>query len=105
LLIGGKTYSSATLFTSAFQCFHAGKIIGTETGGLTVCYGDVYTFLLPNTKYNMRVSYKKFFNAGGIDNGRGIIPDYVVGNSFEDDRRGIDRVMEYTVQLIEQRRN
>jgi len=100
LLAGGHTYSSATLFASAFRRFHAGKIIGTETGGLTVCYGDVYKFLLPNTKYNMRVSYKKFFNAGGIDNRRGIIPDYVVSNSFNDDRRGIDRAMQFAIQLI-----
>jgi Periplasmic protease len=102
LLIGGNTFSSATMFACSFQCYNVGKIIGTETGGLTACFGDVYSFELPNTKLNMGVSYKKFYNACGIDNRRGVIPDYIIENSFEDERKGIDRVLKFTIDLIEQ---
>lgn len=102
LLIGGNTFSSATMFAGSFQCYNVGKIIGTETGGLTACFGDVYSFELPNTKFNMGVSYKKFFNACGIDNRRGVVPDYIVENSFEDERKGIDSVLKFTIDLIEQ---
>ena len=102
LLVGGATFSSASMFASSFQCYNAGKIIGTETGGLTVCFGDVYTFLLPNTKFDMRASYKKFFQACGVDNRRGVIPDYIVESSFEDEQKGVDRVLEFTVDLIKQ---
>lgn len=100
LLVGGKTFSSATKFASSFQCSKAGKIIGTETGGLTSCFGDKYTFELPNTKFDITVSSYIFRNACGVDNRRGIIPDYIIENSFEDDKEGIDRVLEYTVDLI-----
>jgi len=100
LLVGGNTFSSASSFTSAFQCFKVGAIIGTETGGLTVCYGDTYSFKLPETKFNMRISYKKFYQACGIDNRRGTIPDYIVENTIEDEANSFDRVLEFTLDLI-----
>lgn len=48
----------------------------------------------------MGVSYKKFYNACGVDNRRGVIPDYIVENSFEDEQQGVDRVLEFTLELI-----
>jgi C-terminal processing protease CtpA/Prc len=103
LLIGGNTFSSASDFASSFQCYKAGKIIGTETGGLTAAYfSNKYTFKLPNTKLDMGVSDKKFFNSCGIDNRRGVIPDYTVENSIEDEQNGIDRVLKFTIDLIKQ---
>ena len=102
LLISGHTFSSAAMFSSSFQCYHVGNIIGTETGGLTTCFGDVYSFNLPNTKFDMGVSYKKFYNACGVDNRRGVIPDYTVENSFEDERKEIDKVLEFTFDLMKQ---
>jgi hypothetical protein len=102
LLVGGYTFSSASTFASAFQCYKVGKIIGTETGGLTVCFGDVYSFELPNTKFDMGVSCKQFFSACGVDNRRGVVPDFIVENTLEDEQKGMDRVLEFTVNLIKQ---
>jgi hypothetical protein len=102
LLIGGKTFSSATMLASLFQCYSLCKIIGTETGGITVAFGDPIYFELPNTKFDLGVSWKKFYNACGIDNRRGVIPDFIVENSFDDDQKGIDRVLEFTIDLIKQ---
>ena len=100
LLTSGNSFSSATALASMFQCYNVGKIIGTETGGLTVCYGDVYDFKLSKTKINMGVSCKKYFFACGVDDRRGVIPDYNIKNSFEDDRNNVDKVLEFTVDLI-----
>ena len=100
LLVGENTFSSASSFTSAFQCFKVGTIIGTETGGLTVSFGDYYSFNLPETKYNMKISHKKFYQACGIDNRRGTIPDYIVENTIEDDLKSFDRVLDFTLDLI-----
>lgn len=91
------------MFASSFNCYNVGEIIGTETGGLTVCFGDVYSFKLPSTKFNMRVSYKKFYEACGVDNRQGVIPNHIVESSFEDQEKGIDRVLEFTTDLIKQR--
>ena len=100
LLTSGHTFSSASMFTSAFKCFNAGKIIGTETGGLTVSFGDLYFFRLPETKIGMKVSYKKFYNACGKDNRHGVIPDYIIQNSLQNENNGIDSVLKFTVNLI-----
>jgi len=100
LLVGGNTFSSASMFASAFQCFEVGTIIGTETGGLTVCFGDLYFYDLPETEFNMSLSHKKFYQVCGKDDRRGIIPDYIVENSIEDDAKSFDRVLDFTLELI-----
>jgi len=100
LLVGGNTFSSASAFTSAFQCFEVGTVIGSETGGVTVAFGDMYGYKLPETKLDMGISHKKFFQACGVDNRRGVIPDYIVENSIEDEANSFDRVLEFTLDLI-----
>lgn len=100
LLIGPKTFSSASSLTSAFKCFKIGTIIGEETGGLTVSYGDVYTFTLPNTGIQCGVSHKKFIQACGKEDSHGVIPDYEVKQTPEDTEKGIDTVLEFTKEFI-----
>lgn len=103
LLIGGSTFSSASGLASEIKCYNRGKLIGEETGGVTACFGDVYNFKLPNTGFKIIVSKRKYYNACGEDNRRGVIPDYIVENSFEDEQKGVDRVLEFTVDLIKQK--
>ena len=100
LLTNGRTFSSAVIFASAFQCYNVGKIIGSETRGVTVNYGDLYRFYLPNTGLDIHVSTKKFYYACGVDNRRGVIPDFVVENTFDDAKENRDRVLEFTLNLI-----
>ncbi len=100
LLVGPWTYSSANLFTSIFKCEKMGLIIGEETGGLTVSYGDALIYNLPNTHLPGWVSRKKFFQSCGKEDGHGIIPDFVVKQTPEDREKGIDTVMEFTKELI-----
>ncbi len=99
LLAGRSTFSSAAAFAAAFKCFHAGVIVGAETGGITVCYGDLYKFSLPRTGFGFAVSWKKFWNACGVDNRRGVIPDYPVEGTIEDEKTGRDAVLEYALGL------
>lgn len=105
LLVGEHTFSSAVDFASAYQCYDVGKIIGNETGGLTVCYGDICHFDLPRSKIIVGVSYKKFYNVCGVENGRGIIPDYNINNTIEDEQNSFDRVLDYTIKLINKKNN
>lgn len=100
LLISGRTYSAGSGFASAFQCANVGKIIGSETGGLTVSYGDLYRFKLPKTKCPIGVSWRKMYNARGVENRRGVIPDFEIENSIEDEIKNRDRVLEYAIKLI-----
>jgi hypothetical protein len=104
LLTGRGTFSSGAAFASAFSCFHAGVIVGAETGGITVCYGDLYRFTLPRTGFGFGVSWKKFVSSCGVDDRRGVIPDYAVENSIEDERGGRDAVLEFAIDLARRRR-
>ncbi len=100
LLIGSSTFSSASGLASEIKCYNRGKLIGEETGGVTACFGDIYKFKLPNTEFKIIVSKKKYYNACGVDDNRGVVPDFIVENSFEDERKEIDRVLEFTIALI-----
>ncbi|MCL2040421.1 MAG: S41 family peptidase [Bacteroidales bacterium] len=76
LLTSANTFSSATDFAWAFQYFKMGTIIGEETGGLIVCFGDMMGFNLPNTNLDYGVSYKKFYGYGADDEDtHGVIPE------------------------------
>lgn len=99
LLTSRHTFSSASDFASAFRCFDVGAIVGAETGGITVCYGDVYAFTLPRTKFGFGVSYKRFTNACGVDDRRGVIPDYSVQDGLSDEGKGKDTVLEFALEL------
>jgi C-terminal processing protease CtpA/Prc len=100
LLISGRTYSAGSGFASAFQCANIGKVIGSETGGLMVTFGDVYSFELPKTKCPINVSWKKFYYPCGEENRRGVIQDYGIENSIEDEIKNRDIALEYTIKLI-----
>ena len=79
LLTSNFSFSSAAGFSWAFKHFEMGTIVGEETGGLAVCFGDVIPQLLPNSGLHIGVSHKKFYQFGATDeNVHGTIPDYEV---------------------------
>jgi hypothetical protein len=97
LLTGPKTFSSANMFASAFKCYGMGTIIGEETGGVTVSFGDVRRYLLPNSQLSFGCSFKQFYEACGREDGRGVLPDHEVRAMPRD---STDRVLEYALELI-----
>lgn len=76
LLTSLKTFSSASTFAQCFKNYKMGTIIGEETGGWIVAYGDKITATLPVTKLQISISQKKFYTVGSSDKDfHGIIPD------------------------------
>jgi hypothetical protein len=104
LLINNGTFSAGQGFASSYKCFGNGIIIGEETGGVTVNFGDVHIFKLPNTGLKIMTSWEQAFSACGIDNQSGVIPDFEVKNSIEDYINNKDRVLEYTLNLIKNKK-
>lgn len=79
LLTSSMTFSSAQNFSRAFDYFDMGTIVGEETGGWIVQYGEIFRFRLPNTELPCAVSVKKFYGIGADDSHRhGVRPDYPV---------------------------
>lgn len=104
LLTNNGTFSAAQGFASAYKCYGQGTIIGEETGGATVNFGNIHIFKLPNTGLKIMTSWEQAFSSCGVDNQRGVIPDFEVKNSIEDYVNNNDRVLEFTLNLIEDKK-
>ncbi len=79
LLTSNFTFSSASSLAWAFQYFKMGKIIGEETGGLIVSYGNVFDTTLPNTNLPYGISRWKYYGYGATeDQKHGTIPEIIV---------------------------
>lgn len=75
LLTSNYTFSSAVLFANAFKCYKLGKIVGEETGGQKITYGDIITVNLPNSKIDVDISFKKFVLPCADETSGGVTPD------------------------------
>lgn len=76
LLTSNKTYSSASSFAWVFKVCGMGTVIGEETGGMNVAYGDVLKFTLPISELSGIVSYKRFWQYKADEKDiHGVIPD------------------------------
>lgn len=93
LLTSHFTFSSASKMAWAFQYFGMGRIIGEETGGLIVSYGNVFDARLPNTGLPYGVSKWKFYGYGATDEqAHGVLPEI---------RVPAEAAMERAFQIIE----
>lgn len=93
LLTSLKTFSSASKFAWAFHHFDMGTIVGEETGGHIVSFGEAIEFQLPNTGMGYRSSWKEFYNYGATDADRhGVVPDVEVPAS-----QALDKALEIIV--------
>lgn len=60
ILTSKKTFSSGNYFATVLSDNKAAVIVGEETGNAPTCYGDIMSFVLPESKIGMTISYKKF---------------------------------------------
>ena len=76
LLISHTTFSSASAFAWAFQKMKRGVLIGEESGGMSVCFGDVVIYRLPHTHIASTLSFARVFlyDADEADI-HGVLPD------------------------------
>ena len=70
------TFSSAADFTQAIHHYKLGKVVGQETGGLIVSFGDIITTHLPVTNMELTISHNLYYNIGAKETDfRGVVPD------------------------------
>ncbi|MCD4776149.1 MAG: hypothetical protein K8S15_08905 [Candidatus Aegiribacteria sp.] len=70
------TFSAASSLAAMIKENGLGKLIGEPTGGCSSCYGDVFSYTLPNTKLLCGVSHKFFIGPDGNNEPAPISPDY-----------------------------
>ena len=79
VLIGPGTFSSANMLTNAIKDFHLATLIGESTAEPANDFGEIFTFMLPNTYIVCRDACKMFTRANGDDKDfSGIRPDIEV---------------------------
>ena len=100
VLISHPTFSSASNFASAVECFEIGTLIGEETSGYKDHYGQVLPFQLPNSRMPGQVSTAHFLTACGKPDDQGVLPDHEVKQKPEDTAKGVDTVLQFTLDFI-----
>lgn len=79
LLTSNHTFSSAGSFAWAFKECGIGPVIGEETGGMNVCYGDILAYRLPVSNMLCTISFKRFWQMNADENDvHGTLPDIEV---------------------------
>ncbi|AXY75490.1 hypothetical protein D3H65_16545 [Paraflavitalea soli] len=79
LLTSPYTFSSAADFAQMFRHYQLGTIIGEETGGLIISYGDIVSASLPHTGLQITISSKLYYNVGSRKNDwKGVVPDKII---------------------------
>ena len=105
VLIGRRTASSAVSFAQAIKHFDIGTLVGQETVDTPVNYGDCPSFALPHSGLSFSVAAKRFVCAGGKPDGRGVLPDYEVEQKPQDSAKGVDTVLQFTLNMIRKGEN
>jgi len=100
LLIVDPTFSSGSNFAAAVKYFKIATLIGQETSGRNDHYGQVVPIQLPNSRLNGQVSTAHFVTVGGLQDKGSVKPDYEVRQKLEDTVKGVDTVLEFTLDLI-----
>lgn len=79
LLVSHKTFSSAASFSWVFKELGMGTVVGEETGGMNVSFGDIINYKLPVSGLNCSLSYRRLWQYGADEHDiHGTLPDIVV---------------------------
>jgi hypothetical protein len=93
VIIGRRTFSSAVLNALEMKEQTRATFVGEPTGGRPNHYGEVKTFILPNSQ--LTVSYStKYFQRLADEDPESLVPDIAVPFNFEDWRQGRDPYLE-----------
>jgi C-terminal processing protease CtpA/Prc len=107
VLTGGRTHSAAAAICTRLKEHGNAVFIGEETGGVEGVFtaGTTLYYELPNTGVEVAVPILKYNNLTKMpeDAGRGIVPTHKVSIRPEDLVSGEDRVLDFTLELIEDR--
>ena len=102
IVIGGNTFSAATLFTKAVADQPNVIVVGEETGG--GAYGNTAWLIpdvtLPNTKVRFRLPLFRLVIDKNEQKGRGVMPEVEAGPSVRAIRRNEDYKMDKVLELI-----
>lgn len=100
ILIGGRTFSSATIAATDFKKTTIGNsiFVGQPTGGVLKCAGNVLPLFMENTPIAMQYSIKYFDLLYGLEGP--LEPDYVAPQPFAQYAKGEDAEIAYLYENL-----
>ena len=100
ILIGGRTFSSATIAATDFKNTPTVNsiFVGQPTGGVLKCAGNVLPLFIENTPIAMQYSTKFFDLLGGQEGP--LMPDYTVPQPFAQYAKGEDAEIAYLYENL-----
>ncbi len=103
IIIGGPTFSAASLFCNQLKGQQNITLVGEETGGGQYSNNGLLipTVTLPNTRIRVRIPlFRMVPDRNAPATGRGVMPDIHVGPTAESVRNGSDLKLERVKSLI-----
>lgn len=95
------TYSSGNWFAVIIHDNNLGKVIGEPTGNAPTSFGDVLSFQLPNSRFILSSSYKKWIRPNqSHDPINSLYPHIIVEKTREDIINNTDPVKKYFIEMI-----
>lgn len=107
LLVDNGTFSSAVGFATIFRDYGMGTILGYETGGIPIQFGNQLGFMLEHSNIQCGVSWKQFFPSKPRpgDDEHGIIPDIPMNDKLlRPYQKEDDPVLAFTLDHIKKTR-
>lgn len=99
-------YSAGNTFVGLVKDYKIGKIIGSETGQSPSNDGQLCWFLLPHSNFLASGSTTLAIRPSGDPSTiRGVIPDYEITQLKKDTEKGVDTVMDFTFNLLREKKN
>lgn len=105
-LTNAYSFSAAGEIASLLKEYTNSLFIGEEPGGnaTNVVAGEIFTLTLPHSKNRVRIPVvHNRVSASITPSDHGILPDYKIRNSIEDELLGRDVALEFTFSLIDKK--
>src|ERR1035437_7601499 len=97
------TFSSATVFASAFKNNNIGTVVGSETGGAQICCGNGPMIYTPNLHVPISTSAKMFYLRGGTQHQQGVVPHICIKLNQYDLLKNKDKILDLVIELIKEK--
>lgn len=105
VLVGPRTSSVSVAVAAAVKHYRLGTLIGGLTGGPRTVYGGTHRFTLPHSGLQVAVASIRATVVGSGKGDRGVRPHHVVRQTPADAARGVDTVLQFTLDLIRRRQH
>ncbi len=102
VLVDGGNFSTSGHFCALLKMHGIGILVGSETGGSFACNAAIEQLHLDHTRLLQFIPTTTYLaSVTGMDRARGVFPDHLVRQNYQDFLAGKDTTMEFALRLLE----